>query len=57
MSEKTYALGAETVHHYLLTVRASSAKEAKTKAIEGKAECSDLLDVELKVGKCREIEP
>ncbi len=56
MSEKTYALDAETVHHYLLTVKASSAKEAKTKATKGKAECSDLLGVELNVGRCREVE-
>jgi len=57
MSERTYVLDAETVHHFQLTVKALSTKEARIKAVEGGAECSDLLDVELKVGKCREVEP
>lgn len=57
MNNKLYRIEATKVYSYELTVSASSPLEAKNKAIESEVECSDLLDVELKTGKCEEVEP
>jgi len=56
MNNKLYRVEATKVYSYKLTVSASSPSEAKNKAIESEVECSDLLEVKLKTGKCWEIE-
>jgi hypothetical protein len=56
MNNNLYRIEAKKVYSYELTVSASTPIEAISKAIDGNVECSDLLDVELKTGECKEVE-